>query len=174
MEGIKNQLPANIRQEIRSCISVKSLAIVFKSTKMSIRQIQEKMFLLFHGTSDVYSHVDQLLGGKGPYEDLFEKKTVLASNSTANSAVSLILDKSKFILDSDYVVGVQIVKTTLENTTFKVGSPFISGRTLHAQGLRCLKNMKKALAVLITLPKVDEITSMGLELKSGIKHVQFW
>jgi hypothetical protein len=172
MDTNKSQIPANIRQELRSCISVKSLSIIFKSTKMSIRQIHEKMFLLFHGTSEVYAHVDQLLHGKGPYEVLFEKKTILATNSIIDSAVSLVLNKDKLLLDCNYEVGKHIVKSTLESTTFKVGSPLVSGRTLHAQGLRCLKNMKKALAVLMTLPEVDAVTSMGLELKSGISEAE--
>jgi hypothetical protein len=170
MEANKNQIPANIRQELRSCISVKSLSFIFKSTKMSIRQIHEKMFLLFHGTSEVYAHVDQLLHGKGPYEELFENKTIVVTNSTIDSAVSLVLNKEKFILDCNYEVGKHIVKATLESTTFKVGSPLVSGHTLHAQGLRFLKNMKKALAVLMTLPEVDAVTSMGVELKSGISE----
>ena len=167
----KYQLPCNIRQEIRSCIAVKVLSSIFKMHKMTTRMMYEKMFSMYHGTTDIYAHIDQLLKASGPYESMFEKRVDTACNSTTTSAVSLVLNKQMFALESsNYIVGKHIIKKTLESTTFKLDSPLISGRTLHAMALKCLRNMKKALAVLQGMPEVTSLTPMGVELKSGLSE----
>ena len=115
MSSDKNQIPANIRQEIRSCIAVKLLSTIFKMSKMTTRNIYDKMFEMFHGTSnDAYAHLDQLLKGVGPYEAMFEKRTQLVTRGLQESNTSLVLSTKLFIIESEYIVGKHIVKRMLE------------------------------------------------------------
>ena len=105
----KYQLPANIRQEIRSCIAVWVLSTMYKMNKMTTRMIFEKMFSMYHGTTDIYSHGDQLLKASGPYETMFEKRIGTVCTSTPTSAVSLVLNKQMFLLEVDCLFGKHII-----------------------------------------------------------------
>ena len=91
--------------------------------------------MMYHGTtSDIYAHTDQLLKASGPYENMFKKRMDSACNSTVTSAISLILNKQMFALETNYIVGKHIIKKTLESTTFKLDSPLISGRKGYDRG----------------------------------------
>jgi hypothetical protein len=145
-----NECPAIIRKELRCVMALKIMAIIFKNSKTTTRNIHKFMYQLYHGTLDnICPQTDMLLSATGVYEPMFEKRVTVVTNSTAsNFPVTLVLHKHRLQLDQDYVVGQHINKAMLESMTAKQSSGLVSGRNLHSVAMRAIANMKKALAIL--------------------------
>jgi hypothetical protein len=172
MVVVNHEVPAIIRKELRSVMAVKILSIIFKNSKTTTRNIHKFMYELYHGTTNnICPQPDMLLAGNGVYEPMFEKRITVVINATAsNPPVTLVLNKNCLQINNDYVVRQHITKSMLESKTAKQSSGLISGRNLHSVAMRAMANMKKALAILSSMPEVEALTPVGVEYKSGISE----
>jgi hypothetical protein len=157
-----------IRNEVRCCVATKIMSMIFQLPTMSSRKIDQKLDDMFHGTSDLMSHVDIVVNGHTPYDRMFEKSVdVVITDGVSNPSV-LKVNRSLFLLDRDYVVGRHLTKASLENKTANPLAGLVRGRSLHRLAKISMANMKKAYAFLLLLPEVDDVTCDGVVYKSGI------
>ena len=109
-------LPAIIKKEVRCCIAIKQMAIIFKTSKMTIRQQYKLMFDYFHGTSTIKSNVDSFLEGEGVYEPIVTNATVSIVTETNNSVSSgetiipKCLNLGMLCLQQEYIIGRHLTK----------------------------------------------------------------
>ena len=169
----KYEMPAIIRKEIRNCIVVKMMSLVYRCNKMTCRKIYALLSDYFHGTNVIKLHLDQCLNKEGCYSPMFSSSTFTVTDSQASCNVvnsTKTLNKEMFCLTTDYVIGKHIVKSVLESKTAKAASGLVSGRMLSDISILVLKNAKKTLAFLKLMPEVVALTPYGVELKSGISE----
>jgi hypothetical protein len=163
------ELCVRIRNEVRSCVATKILSSIFQMGTMTVRKIDVKFDEMFHGTTEVLSHLDMVIKGSPPYDRLYEElvTTVTDSDSDTNPS-TLALNRSQFLLDKDYVINRHFTRSFLANKNTSGLGGLVRGRALHAIGKKSIANMKKALAFLRMIPEVDELTKEGVVYKSGI------
>ena len=82
----------------------------------------------------------------------------------------MVPDTNQFLLDKEYFVGKHITKLSLESKNAKTNSILVSGQMLHHIAQRAMYKLKKALAILTTMPKVSAITPAIVEYMSGISE----
>jgi hypothetical protein len=75
---------------------------------------------LFHGNKDVLSHIDMAVKGFGPYKRLLEKSVNYVTDDTDTNPTHLVVSRSIFLLDKDYVVGRHLTKLSLKNKTMNL------------------------------------------------------
>jgi hypothetical protein len=163
------ELCVRIRNEIRSIVATKIMASIFKMGAMTVRKIDVKFDEMFHGTTEVISHLDMVIKGSPPYDQMYEELVSIVTDSNSNANPStLALNRSKFLLDKDFVINRHFTKSFLANKATSGLGGLVRGRALHAIGKKSIANMKKALAFLRMIPEVDELTKEGVIYKSGI------
>ena len=164
-------VPAIIRKEIRCCIAVKMLSIIFKENKMTIRAIYNLMNNYYHGTDNIRSHMEIMLKGDGAYKDMVMTSSIPTVNdTTSQNSTRVSLNKDRFVLETEYSIGSSISRDILELKNMKKNCGLVTGRMLHTSAMDSLKNMKKALAFLKLMPEVLAFTAAGCEYKSGISE----
>ena len=111
------ETPAIIRKEVRACIAVRMLAIIFKGQKSTIRTIYKLLDEYYHGTSLVKSHMDCLLTGEGGlYKSMLvaskqassSSSTVVTDSIVSFSTTTMVLDMDRFMLEKEYNIGKHI------------------------------------------------------------------
>lgn len=158
----------SFRRQIRSCATIRAYSLLFRLGSLKVRDQATKMYELFHGTESIYGQIQQLLDRKGPYAGLFEEKVSVVIDSTPASNTAKHVLRSDFLFNKEYVLGTNLlVKERLECTGMDPKTGLVPGRTLMVEARDCMLNMKKALAVLGTMPEVDQLTSTGVVYKSG-------
>jgi hypothetical protein len=167
---ILSELSIPIRNEVRCCVATKIVSTIFQLGTMSIRKIEEKMDDMYHGTTDTIPHIDLVIQGKYPYDRMYEESIPVVTDDRDTNPPTLILNKSVFVLDRDFVVGRHLTKTFLQNKTMIITAGLVRGRTLHRSAKTSMANMKKAYAFLILMPEVEEVTREGVVYKSGISE----
>ena len=138
---------------------------------MTLRSMWTVMEELYHGNGDkkIISQVDQLCNSRPPYTDLFEKRMDLMTGPCGATQISCSVLKSDICrTEINVILGRDITKSVLEQTSFKKNSQLITGKTLVRLAQDSLKNIKKALALISTLDAVQSFTSAdGITCKSG-------
>jgi hypothetical protein len=164
-----SELCVRVRNEIRSCVATKIMSSIFQMGTMTVRKIDSKFDEMFHGTKDVISHLEMVIKGIAPYDQMFDESVSIVTSSFGDANPSnLVLSRNHFLLDKDYVMGRHFTKTFLANKTTSGLGGLVRGRALHSIAKKSLANMKKALAFLRMLPEVEELTKEGVVFKSGI------
>jgi hypothetical protein len=159
----KNGLPANIRDELKRCIALKCMSIVFGKPIMKQKDMFKFYFHLYHGNKDngTMSQLDLLIMGYEPYAGLYN----LHNNVPVATGNGTILIQQK-VVKHDYlafsstivIAGVDITRSVLEKSTF-YKPDLITGWYLHVSAKNAMCVIKKALAQLENLPEVDMITA---------------
>ena len=168
-----HNIPASVRKEVRCCLAVKMLAILFRGEKRAIRAVYKLMSDYFHGTKVICSHLDMLMKADGVYKPMFinaATTTTTTDNSVNSNNNMMSLNTVMFVLPQEYILGKHITKASLENRTAKREGGLASGRMLHEVGLSAMANMRKALALLVMMSEVTALTPDGVEYKSGISE----
>lgn len=160
------RLPSSVRSEIRRTAGLLGYQYVHGKGQISLKEQHDIIDDMYHGNpkKGICSQISLILTGQSAFQGLYEPSPVAA----ASGAVSpLVLKRELSRCSFDLIVGRDITYGILERTHFKLDSKLITGRTLHSLAGNCLRNIRKATAILMLLDCVTKVNDEGVQVTSG-------
>ena len=115
-----DRLPATLREELRRCIALKGMDVLYKKSSMKVCEQRSFMYDAFHGNRSrgVISMVHQLCAGAEEFAELFEDRTDQVLNRGDEGNTKQL--KTKFSrAEKSYLLGKHIDVKSMSETNYK-------------------------------------------------------
>jgi hypothetical protein len=148
LHASKHSLPGKIRDEIRRTAALRLYSYICSQSQLKLRCQLTKIQDMYHGNETHISQIDQIVNGRPPFDELYNKSIEVITNGTTTNTNATVLTLKRELYRSKfpYVAGKEITRKILETNSFQ-GHNLVSGRALLESAKLTLKTIRKAVAI---------------------------